>query len=74
MADACGGHSTDTFFHLILLFCGCFADVEELINPSKVVLAALLPTKRPPLTAFPFPTHTTNAPARSECSTTEGLH
>ena len=62
-----------TFFPIILLFGGGFADIEEHNRPSKVVLAALLPTKRPQLTAL-LPSHRTDAVARSECSTTEGLH
>lgn len=62
-----------TFFHLILLFGGGCADIEEHNRLSKVVLAALLPTKRPQLTAL-SPSHCTDAVARSECSTTEGLH
>ena len=44
-----------TIFHLILLFGGGCADIEEHNRPSKVVLAALLPPKRPQLTAFLYP-------------------
>ena len=59
MAAACSGLTTDTAFPLSLLFGGGFADIEEHNNPSKVVLAALLPPKRPPLSAFlpPLPQH-----------------
>ena len=56
-----------TSFPLSLLFGGGSADIEEHNRPSKVVLAALLPTKRPPLTAFSFPSHRTDGPGRSDC-------